>query len=545
MIKKKTRENVFSMRKSSSQIKSISSQNLSVEKPLVFRNSPCSRNTATVPFFFVKGSPYGGPIYKKNGIGQKKESSHFLLCSALSPFFKENQTNKKNGSRFSTTPLKAATKQEVVSITYEEIGLFPRSFSRVLDRFLKQVFSDVENLVIQEYRFYRYLFLTTLKCLLILFFVPFLVNFLAKSYVVRPLTEYFWNTKQTEIFLNSYQQKHAFAELKDFEEKLYFESLIYPKSVNGEEKRSSSFDFKPITNTMAPEITQKSYPSKTPNLDLELNKKQSSNTLFLESKKKNFSPQTSTVKFDSSHNIITKIKTVFIQKHGFRKKNSKQYFILNPAQDNLQRVDEGNAPRASVAVFSEHGESRKTKVFSTVPFSSLKKTGVSPFSKKKENLQRKFSSATGKFSSVPEEKKCTLIKSPSDFITSTCGKINNISMLRRNLTLLNQKSFFHPVAFFFEKGETPVFFKEENGTVEKPLVFRDSPCSENTATVAFFKEKGSPPTAARGVPFSSPTASLENGTVEKPKVSRPPEGGGAPRVRRTRQDSRFQRTRRL
>nr|UZA61399.1 Chloroplast envelope membrane protein [Chlorogonium euchlorum] len=121
-------------------------------------------------------------------------------------------------------------KQEVVSITYEEIGLFPRSFSRVLDRFLKQVFSDVENLVIQEYRFYRYLFLTTLKCLFILFFVPFFVNFLAKTYVVRPLTEYFWNTKQPEIFLNSYQQKHAFAELKDFEEKLYFESLIYPKT---------------------------------------------------------------------------------------------------------------------------------------------------------------------------------------------------------------------------------------------------------------------------------------------------------------------------
>ena len=133
-----------------------------------------------------------------------------------------SSVNKKNSL--------SDNKQEVVSITYEEIGLFPSSFSRVLDRFLKQVFSDVENLVIQEYRFYRYLFLTTLKCLFILFFVPFFVNFLARTYVVRPLTEYFWNTKQPEIFLNSYQQKHAFAELKDFEEKLYFESLIYPKS---------------------------------------------------------------------------------------------------------------------------------------------------------------------------------------------------------------------------------------------------------------------------------------------------------------------------
>ena len=199
---------------------------------------------------------------------QKKQNFFLFVESNLpSNLLSQKRSNKsqgyklglinnyeKNLRRFSPlTSLQASPKQEVVSITYEEIGLFPRSFSRVLDRFLKQVFSDVENLVIQEYRFYRYLFLTTLKCLLILFFVPFIVNFLAKSYVVRPLTEYFWNTKQTEIFLNSYQQKHAFAELKDFEEKLYFESLIYPKSVTkpefSEDNKSSSYQFAQIKNT--------------------------------------------------------------------------------------------------------------------------------------------------------------------------------------------------------------------------------------------------------------------------------------------------------
>lgn len=117
-------------------------------------------------------------------------------------------------------------KDKVVSITYEEIGLFPRSFSRVLDRFLKQLFSDVDNLVIQEYRFYRYLFLTTIKTIFILFFVPFVVNFVAKNYVVKPITEYFWNTSHPEIFLNSYEQKRAFAELEKFEEKIYFEALV-------------------------------------------------------------------------------------------------------------------------------------------------------------------------------------------------------------------------------------------------------------------------------------------------------------------------------
>jgi hypothetical protein len=120
---------------------------------------------------------------------------------------------------------------KVEYVAFEEIGLFPRSFSRVLDRFLKQLFSDVDNLVIQEYRFYRYLFYTTLKTLFILFFVPFLVNFFAKNYIVKPITEYFWNNNHPEIFLNSYEQKRAFAELEKFEEKIYFETLVESHSL--------------------------------------------------------------------------------------------------------------------------------------------------------------------------------------------------------------------------------------------------------------------------------------------------------------------------
>lgn len=121
-----------------------------------------------------------------------------------------------------------SSKQQVISITYEEIGLFPRSFNRVFDRFFKQLFFDVDNLVIQEYRFYRYLFLTTVKCLFILISVPLFVNFCSKTYLIRPITEYYWNSQQPEIFLNSYMQKRAFNELKDFEERIYFESLLLP-----------------------------------------------------------------------------------------------------------------------------------------------------------------------------------------------------------------------------------------------------------------------------------------------------------------------------
>jgi hypothetical protein len=184
-----------------------------------------------------------------SGINQQSNSKDRRIITENEPIaelsthtkrFLENQrstwpfdfTQKNNGGSIdSQKGLRSEPmRQDIVSITYEEIGFFPRSFSRVFDRFLKQVFSDVDNLVIQEYRFYRYLFLTTLKCLLILFFVPFIVNYLSKTYLVSPLTEYFWNTQQTEIFLNSYQQKRAFTELKDFEEKLYFESLLHSGS---------------------------------------------------------------------------------------------------------------------------------------------------------------------------------------------------------------------------------------------------------------------------------------------------------------------------
>ena len=72
----------------------------------------------------------------------------------------------------------------------------------------------------------------------ILLFVPLTINFLAKNYLVRPITEYYWNRHQPEIFLNSYQQKRAFTELQDFEEKIYFESLILS---NPKQKMIGSF----------------------------------------------------------------------------------------------------------------------------------------------------------------------------------------------------------------------------------------------------------------------------------------------------------------
>lgn len=109
---------------------------------------------------------------------------------------------------------------------FEQSGLIPRSIIRTFDRFRKQLLPGAENVVIQEFRISRYQVLVSVRSLVALIFIPFIINLLLKNFLLTPLTEFFWNNYQSEIFLNSYQQNHALKEIQNFEEKLYFETLI-------------------------------------------------------------------------------------------------------------------------------------------------------------------------------------------------------------------------------------------------------------------------------------------------------------------------------
>ena len=116
----------------------------------------------------------------------------------------------------------------------ERIGLIPRSMIRIMDRFYQQLSGSTGDPLVKQFRFSKYLLLTTLKSLWILILVPLFINFLSKNYLFRPLTEYFWNQKQAEIFLNFELQERAFEEIRDFEEKMYFESLVQPLALGKE-----------------------------------------------------------------------------------------------------------------------------------------------------------------------------------------------------------------------------------------------------------------------------------------------------------------------
>ena len=118
--------------------------------------------------------------------------------------------------------------------TIEQTGLIPRSILRTFERFRKQLLPGAEMLVIQEFRISRYQVIVSVQCLLTLIFVPFLVNILFKVFFITPLVDYVWNKYQNEIFLNIQQQNSALAELKSFEEKIYFESLLDLNSTNND-----------------------------------------------------------------------------------------------------------------------------------------------------------------------------------------------------------------------------------------------------------------------------------------------------------------------
>lgn len=109
---------------------------------------------------------------------------------------------------------------------FEPTGLVPRSIVRTFERFRQQLLPGSEKAAIREYRISRYQVLVSARCLFTLLTIPIVTNWFVSSWLLSPVIEHFWNTRQNEIFLNSYQEERAFAELEFFSDKLFFESLL-------------------------------------------------------------------------------------------------------------------------------------------------------------------------------------------------------------------------------------------------------------------------------------------------------------------------------
>lgn len=149
----------------------------------------------------------------------------------------------------------------------ELIGIIPRSIIRTLERFRLQFFPISKSLILREFEISRYQLLVSVQCLAGLIFIPFGVTFLAKTFLFSPLTEYLWNTQNETIFLNSYFEKKALAELQGFEEQLYFDYFVSPSTY--ENPLWASYQ----TETKAPKLGSFSNPDFPDILTSEIQKK--------------------------------------------------------------------------------------------------------------------------------------------------------------------------------------------------------------------------------------------------------------------------------
>nr|YP_009668571.1 chloroplast envelope membrane protein [Haplomitrium blumei]QCW59346.1 chloroplast envelope membrane protein [Haplomitrium blumei] len=112
------------------------------------------------------------------------------------------------------------------AIAYESIGFIPRSITRTFSRFEAELKNQSNSLVLREFRLVKYQALASLQYLGCLILLPTGISTLCNKYFLRFWIESWWNSCQSEIFLNSFQENRALERLKEVEELLWLDNVM-------------------------------------------------------------------------------------------------------------------------------------------------------------------------------------------------------------------------------------------------------------------------------------------------------------------------------
>lgn len=112
------------------------------------------------------------------------------------------------------------------SMTYDSVGLVPRSIIRTISRFNAELRGQSASLVISEFRLAKYQAVASLQYLGCLIFLPWIVSTVSKILFFEPFAENWWNTSHFQIFLCVAQQEKALEELKNLEELLWLDTIM-------------------------------------------------------------------------------------------------------------------------------------------------------------------------------------------------------------------------------------------------------------------------------------------------------------------------------
>ena len=123
--------------------------------------------------------------------------------------------------------------------TQEKIGLIPQSIGRTLSRARQQLLPEGRLLAIEEFRISRLRTIVALQCFVILVTVPFFVNYVSKTIIIKPSIQKIWNIEHNDIFLNSYQMKRAFSDMEEFQNILFFDFFTKENNFNNQQQTTN------------------------------------------------------------------------------------------------------------------------------------------------------------------------------------------------------------------------------------------------------------------------------------------------------------------
>lgn len=158
------------------------------------------------------------------------QNSKDEITSVSQPLqIKRNEANKYSDS--------SRNNNMKVDPVFEKTGAFPRSIGRTFNKIREDFSPQAEENFVKNFQISRKRTRSAIRFLAILVIVPILTQNFSKQLFINPIVERIRGDNLTQVFLNNEMEEEALTELKTFEKKLKFESLIRQAPVISDEIR--------------------------------------------------------------------------------------------------------------------------------------------------------------------------------------------------------------------------------------------------------------------------------------------------------------------
>ncbi|QIR40185.1 proton extrusion protein PcxA [Tolypothrix sp. PCC 7910] len=128
----------------------------------------------------------------------------------------------------------------------QKTGVLPRSLGRTINRIKADLSPEAEEQFVRNYQISRNRTRIALRFFLLLILVPLLTQHFSKHLLINPIVDKARGESATQLFLNSEMEEKALTKLRNFENKLKFESLLQEAPTLSAEDRREKIQEKAI-----------------------------------------------------------------------------------------------------------------------------------------------------------------------------------------------------------------------------------------------------------------------------------------------------------